>query len=94
MFYLVLTKRAIDTTLYCRCSLLFLRHRQSRKESLQMDIKKRHQSQHVTRYPLWIIKVILILVFLQIVKGQNPHDAIMLLQILLPCALLTKTDIP
>jgi len=32
----------------------------------------------------WIIKVLLILATLMVIKGQNPHDVIMLLQVILP----------
>ncbi len=35
------------------------------------------------RQPWHIVEFILILAALQVVKGQNPHDAMMLLQILM-----------
>ena len=45
--------------------------------------KKKCKPQSFYQSSLWTVKFILILVFLQVVMGQNPHDVLQLLQLML-----------
>lgn len=45
--------------------------------------KKKRQPRPPSRLSQWTIRFLLIIAVLQVVKDQNPHDVVMLLQLLL-----------